>query len=357
MKPVHEPPSQTPIMARAPGANLGRLPPLSNNGVTVSVIMPVRNESSFIERSLRAVLEQDVDLDKYQVIVVDGGSTDGTPDLVRGLLADSSVRSDLIVNLDRIVPISLNRGLEVSDGDVIIRVDGHCVIEPDYVTSCLAVLWESGAACAGGPMRTIGSAPTADSIALAQSSWFGVGGARFRTSEKPGPVDTVAFGAYRREVFERIGVFDESLVRNQDDEFNLRLTRAGGVIWMDPRIRSQYFSRASIGGLARQYHGYGYYKVAVMRKHRTVPSVRHLVPALFVLAVLAGLLRLLLGRPRPLIGLILAYGTTNAAAAARSGASLRKIPKVMTATTTMHLFYGLGTIRGMLEGVQRRGWK
>lgn len=322
---------------------------------TVSVIMPVRNEGEFIERSVGAVLTQ-VGAGSVQTIVVDGHSDDDTAERVRSIASRASSDVTVLDNPLRIVPVSMNQGLARATGDVIIRVDGHCVIEPDYVRRCLDGLRATGAECVGGPMETIGETPTAAAIAAAQSSRFGVGGVAFRTSTEPAYVDTVAFGAYRREVFERIGGFDEAFVRNQDDELNLRLTRAGGRIWMDPSVRSTYYSRGTLAGLWRQYHGYGFYKVRVMRKHRTVPSPRHLVPAAFV-AGTAGAVGLSTVRrsPWPATAVLGPYGLALAASsvAAASSGSPAEVAKVAAATTTMHAAYGLGWWAGALRAVLR----
>lgn len=319
---------------------------------SVAVIMPVRNEAAFIDQSLGAVLSQTVPPD--DVIVVDGHSDDGTPDAARSVGRAHHADLTVIDNTQRIVPVSMNLGLALTTADVVIRVDGHCVIAHDYVERCLASLAETGAECVGGPMETIGETPVAAAIAAAQSSKFGVGGVAFRTSESPGLVDTLAFGAYRREVFDRIGGFDEDFVRNQDDELNLRLTRAGGRIWMDPTIRSTYFSRGDLLGLWRQYHGYGFYKVRVMRKHRTVPSPRHLVPAAFVAGTSTAVVLSAVRRSPIPVALVLAPYVTGVAASSVGAATDRARPvTIAAATATMHTAYGLGWWAGALRELRR----
>ena len=311
---------------------------------TISVVMPIRNEADFIEQSLGAVLGQS-GVSPPQVIVVDGHSDDGTADRARQIAAASGQEVSVLDNPDRIVPISMNLGLEKANGDVVVRVDGHCIIAGDYLRSCLEALRATGAECVGGPMETIGATPTAAAIAVAQSSRFGVGGVAFRTSSAASFVDTLAFGAYRREVFDRVGAFDEELVRNQDDELNLRLTRAGGRIWMDPSIRSTYFSRGTLSGLWRQYHGYGYYKFRVMKKHHTVPSIRHLVPAAFVGGVAASICVSTIRKSLwPIAVVLVPYGSgvaVSSLSAVESEAGV-KARTVGLATTIMHVAYGLG---------------
>lgn len=177
---------------------------------------------------------------------------------------------------------------------------------------CVAALRATNAECVGGAIDTRGETLEATAIAMAQSSPFGVGGAAFRMADpKAGYVDTVAFGAYRRSVFEQIGLFDEELVRNQDDEFNFRLTQAGGKIWLDPTIRADYFSRASLRKLWKQYYDYGLFKVRVIQKRGAVPSWRHLAPATFVLASAIGLLLFVIARRKVFLAPLLAYVAAN----------------------------------------------
>ena len=326
------------------------LAPLAANP-TVSVILPIRNESVFIDQSLGAVFSQ-VGAPTPEVIVVDGHSDDGTPERVQEVATLHGAPVTLVDNPSRIVPISMNLGLAKASGQVIIRVDGHCVIDDHFIEQCLVALAETGAECVGGPMETIGETPVAAAIAAAQSSRFGVGGVAFRTSTEAALVDTLAFGAYRREVFDQIGTFDESFVRNQDDELNLRLTRAGGRIWMDPRIRSTYFSRGTFAGLWRQYHGYGFYKVAVMRKHRVVPSIRHLVPAAFVAGTTGALALSLLKRsPVPLVLVLGPYGVGLAVSSAQAATPRARPAPIALASATMHAAYGLGWLAGAARAV------
>ncbi len=253
----------------------------------VSVIMPVRNEARYIRRSLGAVLAQDYLPQNMEVLIVDGMSDDGTRGIIRSMLEDLKIARrvsspvqniNIIDNPSRTVSAGFNSALRRARGAVIVRVDGHCEILPDYIRCCVEVLERTGAQCVGGPMAAVGESWVSRGIALALSSFFGVGGAPFRLSSKrQGYVDTVAFGAYRREVFDKLGGFDEDLVRNQDDEFNFRLIQAGGRIWLDPSIRSVYYSRAGLRSLWRQYFQYGFYKVLVIRKRGAVSSPRHLV--------------------------------------------------------------------------------
>ncbi|MFA5204774.1 MAG: glycosyltransferase [Lentisphaeria bacterium] len=324
----------------------------------ISVIMPIRNEADFIARSLGAVLQQNYPPDRLEVLVIDGMSDDGTREKVLAMAASPAVAGRrpeirLLDNPARIVPPAMNIGLRAARGDIIIRVDGHCEIAPDYFCRCVAILKRTGADCVGGPMETVGETPMARAIATAQSAVFGVGGVAFRTGRAtPGFVDTVAFGAYRRDVFSRIGLFDEELKRNQDDEFNFRLIQAGGRIWLDPAISSRYFSRADLGGLWSQYYQYGFYKVRVIQKRGAIASWRHLVPAAFVLALLGSLiLALALHDWRWGLLVVFPYGVASLAfsilTARREPRVLPLLPLLPVVFATLHLSYGAGFLWGM----------
>ena len=328
----------------------------------ISIIMPIRNEASFIDQSLNAVLRQDYPADRMEVLVVDGMSTDGTREMVKKIIAQSSTEekpaptSDkngilirLLDNPEQIVPTALNIGLRQARGEIIIRVDGHCEIATDYINRCLVALHRIGADCAGGPIRTISEGWIGRAIAKATSSPFGVGNARFRYTKCSGWVDTVSFGAYRRDVFDRIGLFDEELKRNQDDEFNYRLLQSGRRIWLDINIHSVYYSRGTIKNLCRQYFEYGMYKVRVIQKRGAVPSIRHLVPGGFVLAVAASvILALFLHNPMwlvPVLGLYLLVNVLVSLWTARRNPRIAFILPV--AFLCVHVSYGLGFLWGI----------
>ncbi len=342
----------------------------------VSVIMPIRNEAAYIERSLSAVLAQDYPADRMEILVVDGMSDDGTRELVRQIgakvpppstshqLSATSYRPPPIRFLDnpsRIVPTALNIGLRHARGDIIIRVDGHCEIPHDYVGRCVEGLQNYSAECFGGQLETVGETWTARATALAQSSPFGVGNARFRTGSKdPMQVDTVAFGAYRREVFERIGSFDENFLRNQDYEFNHRLIKAGGRIFLTPELRTVYYVRSTLSKLWRQYFQYGYWKVQTLKKHPDSLKVRQLVPPLFILSIIAGIIAGLWKGQMVLLGSILTVYLISALTAATFAVSkrnhlhtsvvgcIRLAITVVVVFAVLHLSWGMGFLWGVL---------
>jgi GT2 family glycosyltransferase len=180
------------------------------------------------------------------------------------------------------VPYALNLGIKQARGDAIVRVDGHAVLEKDYLKKCDKYLQQTNAECVGGVIESINDTYTGKAIALAMSSPFGVGNARFRTSGKEGFVDCLAFGAYRREIFDQIGCFNEEFVRCQDDEFNYRLRKLGGKIFFTPEIKSYYYPRSNLKKLWRQYFQYGFWKIRVLQKHLKTIQPRQFVPPVFV---------------------------------------------------------------------------
>ncbi len=252
----------------------------------VTIIMPIRNEADFIEQAIKSVLDNDFPAGRMEILVVDGMSDDGTREIVARLSkADSRVM--MLDNQKRIAPAAMNIGLKAARGDVFIRVDGHVEIPADFIAKSLRCLHEHPDAwVAGGYIKTVADSYTGQAIASAMRSPIGVGNSRFRLGDYEGWVDTLAFGTHHRWIVDKIGYFDEELVRNQDDEFNLRIILAGGKIWMSKSIQSTYFSRGSLHKLWKQYFQYGFWRIRTLQKHKRLASFRQLVPLLFVLSLL-----------------------------------------------------------------------
>jgi len=257
--------------------------------VPVSIIVPCYNEAGTIELLLKAIQQQTFARSAFEVVLADGMSTDGTREAIdrfRQKHPDLTIR--LVDNPKRVIPAALNRALEQARGDVIIRLDAHSIPQPDYLERCVGLLAATGAANAGGvwDIRPSGEGWLARAIAVAAAHPLGAGGARYRTGGRPGEVDTVPFGAFRREWVERVGRFNERLHTNEDYEFNVRLRKAGGKIWFDPSIRSTYFARGDLASLGRQYGRYGFWKARMLADHLDTLRWRQALPPLFVLSLL-----------------------------------------------------------------------
>ena len=318
---------------------------------SVTVVMPVRNEGAFMRRSLGAVLAQDYPPDRLEVIVADGLSDDGTREIVRELLP-AHPRLRLLDNPGRIAPTGMNAGIAAATGDVIVRVDGHTIVAPDYVRECVAALARTGAQTVGGRMDAASATPFGQAVALATSSRFGVGGSRFHYSDREEPADSVYLGAWRRDVFSRFGLFDEELVRNQDDEFNYRIQAGGGRVMLCPRIRSVYFGRSTPRSLWRQYFQYGVWKVRVMQKHPSQMRWRHYVPAAFVSTVAAAAALAALWPPAAVTLAVTAALYTGAAvmfavATVRLARRWDLLPRVVVVFALLHVGYGAGFLVGL----------
>lgn len=327
---------------------------------TVSVIVPCRNEAAHVDAFLSSVWAQRLPAGwRLQVVVADGASDDGTRERLQQLAAGEP-RLRVIDNPARITSAALNRALAAAGGDTVVRMDVHTVYDHDYIAACLRALDETGATCVGGAWRPVGEGWPQAAIAAAFRSGFGSGGAASRRQDHDGPVDTVYLGAWRTEALRRLGGFDEALVRNQDDELNLRILRQGGQVWQSAAIRSAYAPRASFAALFRQFYQYGYWKVPVIRKHRLPAAPRQLVPFAFV-AWLAGLALLALAwRPAAALlagtlGLYAAVALAQAARLAPAWQRPREWLGIAWAFACMHVGYGLGFGRALLDLLLRRG--
>lgn len=319
--------------------------------MNVAVTIPCKNEERYIENCIRSVLASDYAGGFIRVLVCDGKSTDRTQELVKSIARNDN-RVELLINEKETTPFALNLGIKhASNCDVHIILGAHSEIAMDYIRKCVEHLQrDHSIGCVGGILDNVNEDRESEMIAKAMSSPIGVGSAHFRTGARSGFVDTVAFGAYRKEVFERAGYFDEDLTRNQDDEFNYRIIKAGFRIFLDPEIRAKYYVRASMKNLQKQYYQYGYWKVYVNRKHGAITSVRQLAPPALVLFWFSGFALLFFPPLFFYWGVLLsAYFLLVMVGAIRQGAKGNDIAGVALAMMTMHLNYGVGYIIGFFR--------
>lgn len=328
----------------------------------VSIIIPARNEEKFIERCVKSFLDCDYPGELIEIIVVDGMSEDGTRDIVKEI----SIRDNRVLLIDnekKITPIAMNLGVKASTGEYIFFSGAHSEMPSDYISKCVRHAIESGADNVGGVVKTVPRVKSAVGIAISKvlSSPLGVGGAKFRTGVcKPTEVDTVPFGCYKREVFGRIGYFNEKLIRNQDIEFNLRLKRAGGKIILFPDIELTYFSRSTYIELWRNNFGNGYWVIAGSRFSNMPFSLRHIVPFLFVSFLLVlGLISIWVPFVRiPYLVVITLYISlllkASLGISLRLGKSALLLPAFI-GFIVLHIAYGLGSLKGLLQRMFANG--
>lgn len=253
----------------------------------LTIIVPCRNEVEYIDAFMTSILSQEIpeQVNELEVLIVDGMSNDGTTEKIREFVRKDS-RVTLIENPCKTTSKALNLALMKATGDFIVRMDVHTEYAPDYIKMCLKELLRTGADNVGGAARVKAVGYVQVAIGLAYKSRFGTGGAKFHNEHHQGFVDTVPYGCWYKHTLARMGYFDEELIRNQDDELNLRIIRNGGKVFQSNSIRSWYYPRSSILSLFSQYRQYGYWKVRIMQKHKTPAAGRHLVPAIFTLALL-----------------------------------------------------------------------
>ena len=326
--------------------------------VFVSVMIPVFNEERFIGRCLGEVLAQDYPADRFEVLVADGMSTDRTREIVQAVqAAHPNVR--LIDNPKRIVSSGLNRALTEARGAIVVRLDGHCEYPRDYIRRVVELRENLGSDSVGGVLEPVGSGYVQRAIASAYSSPLGLASSALkatRAADTVREVDAVHGGCWKWERLVQIGGFDEEMVRNQDDELSFRLRQHGGLIFQSLAIRVRYHVRNSFKNLLLQFLQYGYWKVRVVRKHPRQASVRHFVPAAFVLAVGSGLMTTLFWREAwwgagLLVGGYLAAVGTAAMSHLWTGEK-KLWPGIVVAVVVMHVGYGIGFLLCCVTGSQ-----
>ncbi len=315
----------------------------------VSIIIPVRNEAA----SIGALLDHMVSHTgaDCEIIVADGASDDGTGDILHSY-ASTYERVVIVDNPGRYTSGGLNRAIKRARGEYIVRMDAHTRYADDYIETCIEELERTGADNVGGPQLAEASGYTGSAIAVACHSPLAVGGSRIHDPQYEGPTDAVIYGCWRRSLFERVGYFDEELVRNQDGEHNRRIARNGGVTWQTPRIRSWYRPRGDVVSVGRQYAQYGFWKAREIQKFRRIESLRHCVPGVFVAVMTVFLLAGLFYRPLlvsfvVLAGCYLVFLAASALYLSARERAWRYLPVIPLVFAAMQVGYGYGFLRGV----------
>ena len=321
---------------------------------SVSVIIPCRNEEKTIHLVLDAIHAQTYPRELQQVVIADGFSEDRTREQIESF---KTSHPDLVVmvvnNPKRIIPAGLNAAILASSGDLIVRMDAHSIPNPDYVALCVDALERNVAQNVGGvwDIQPGSNSWIARSIAAAAGNPLAVGDARYRFTDKAAYVDTVPYGSYKRELFNQIGLFDETLLANEDYELNTRIIQSGGKIWLDPKIRCVYFARSSLRTLSKQYYGYGYWKFQMLKRYPETLRWRQALPPAFILGLLLLLLAGIFWKPALILfaialGLYLLVLLGVGIHMASKKSDILMIIGIPLAIITMHFSWGAGFIAG-----------
>lgn len=320
--------------------------------IEVTVVIPVYNEEKFIDPLFQSLKNQDYEKTKLEIIVVDGASSDQTLEKLEVYKKDFA-NLKIAHNNKKIVPISMNIGIKEAQGEYIVRLDAHSEYANDYISKCVEYLKKTDADNVGGAIRLLTTNPPQEAIKLATTCPFGIGNSMFHYENYEGYVDTVYLGAYKKTTLEKIGLYDEELVRNQDDELNYRLIKNSGKIYMTPEIKCYYYPRDSLKKLWSQYYQYGYWKVRVIQKHKLPASIRHLVPVTFVLSILISLLISLFSFwGLVLLALVLLPYTTLLSFFTAKVSFENKNSHVFLLALVfviLHTSYGFGFLKGMID--------
>ncbi|MFE7665294.1 glycosyltransferase family 2 protein [Streptomyces celluloflavus] len=312
----------------------------------VSVIMPVLNEERHLRDAVRHILEQEY-AGEMEVVIALGPSTDRTDEIAAELVAetasDARAKVQTVPNPTGRTPAALNAAIKASRHPVVVRVDGHGMLSPNYIATAVRLLEETGAQNVGGIMHAEGENAWEDAVAAAMTSKIGVGNAAFHTGGQAGQAETVYLGVFRREALERQGGYNEEFIRAQDWELNYRIREAGGQIWFSPELKVRYRPRPSVRALAKQYKDYGKWRHVVARYHAGSINLRYLAPPTAVCAIAAGLV---VGAAVTPWGLVVPAGYLAAIAAgsvpAGKGLSPAARAQIPVALATMHMAWGVG---------------
>ena len=318
----------------------------------LSIVIPCKNEELFIEECIDAIYNNNLD-DSVQlsVIIIDGMSNDGTRGIIQKLKAKYS-NLFLVDNLEELTPFAFNLGIKFREADYYQIVGARQILSINYLHAAMRILNENPEIwCVGGSVENVYVNKIGELISKAMSTTFGMGLGNFRTLNESGYTDTVGTPIYPSFVFEKIGYFDEELVRNQDDDYNFRVTKAGGKIWFENSISLKYYVRGNYNGLFKQFFQYGYWKVYVNKKHGEVTTLRQLVPPLFVLyAIFLPFLPLFSLNLFlvAIIGLVF-YSLLAVYFAIKKASSLNDFFGVVKTFPILHFSYGLGYLQGLIH--------
>jgi GT2 family glycosyltransferase len=309
----------------------------------VSIVIPMHNEKNYIEQCISTFTKQNYPLEKMEIIVVDGQSTDGSREIVQELGKTYPVK--LLDNPKGFTPTGMNIGLKAAQGEIGIVFSAHATAHPDFVLNSVKALQSTDAAAVGGRLINCSTGEFAQLAGKVLGHPFGVGNSKFRYSDKPDYVDTVAYGAYRMDVLAKTGLFDERLIRNQDIELNYRIRKHGYSLYYDPAIESYYSPRESYSRFVKQAYGNGYWNIITARLCSQSLSWRHFVPLAFVLGLLgSGLLSILLQTPWFFALVAGPYLLLDLFVSFKLKSSISEFFKLCGLFPSLHIAYGMGSL-------------
>lgn len=315
---------------------------------TVSFVMPVLNEEAHLRTAVTSIFEQQgIDQSQIEVILAIGPSTDRTKAIAEELKAQYPVT--IVANPTGKTPAGLNLAIKAAKNEVVVRVDAHSQLSPDYTKVALEVLNSTGAANVGGVMKAVGLSPFQQAVAFAYGSRFGLGGGSYHVGGSAGPSDSVYLGVFRREILEKLGGFNEKMHRGQDWELNLRIRESGEQVWFDPRLEVTYYPRSSLERLARQFFDTGAWRAHLTKAHINRANLRYFAPPLLVIATAAGLVGFFAGVLGllgliPLVSYLIGVGLISLTS---SSLNIKEKLALLIALPTMHFSWGSGFIAGL----------
>ena len=326
-----------------------------DSAIIVSVVMPVYNEAKYIEKCIDSLLMQDYPVSKMEWIFVDGGSQDNTVDLLKGYQSKYPTLIKILNNPQKIVPYAMNLGIANSCGKYIVRLDAHADYAHDYISKCVYYLETIDAENVGGVAETKSRSYIGNVIAKMLSSKFGVGNSKFRTNGESGYVDTVPFGAFKREVFNKYGGYDERLVRNQDNEMNYRIRKNGGKIYLANDIHLSYYCRDSVKGIVQMALKNGIWNVITMKLCPGSMGIRHFIPFAFVISIVAlALLGFIHWSIWALLGAeLVLYFLLDIIFSFKAGGSLKEKTILIALFPIFHISYGVGSLIGIFKSLKK----
>ena len=320
----------------------------------VSALLVTRNEKDYIRMSLMSLINQTYPKDRAEIIIIDGGSTDGTLDIVKELQELYNTENfsiKVVSNPQKILATGWNIGIQTAKGEYVVRIDAHATAESDFIEKSVETIQRVDAVCVGGKLTSKSLNGEDNVISYVLSSPFGVGNSSFRVSEDEGYVDTAVYGLYKKEIFNKVGYFDEKMVRNQDIEMHGRIREFGGRFYFNPAIKSTYYTRNTVKKMLKQAYGNGQWNMVLLKRGSRALSVRHLVPFVFVLSLIGAFFLGFLHNLFWILGaaVILLHLGLGILFSIKKTKKIGQILIMPFLFISLHISYGLGYIRGIIN--------